>query len=148
MGRCYALVHAHGEPGGYLVTIALRDTAGCPLHSASRVVQARTTTEAEVQGAALAQAAAYELGARKLDVFLDDDAACEILAGAMPAPEEMSKAYFHARTSARKLGAVRARRMPQRLAQGLRHSAPGPPRTHTSKPRTLSLFDEEDATRG
>ena len=143
--QSYALVHTHGEPGAFLVTVALRDASGRPLHAVSRVVPARTSTEAAVHGAALAHAVAYELGARKLDVFLDDAQACEILAGAVPAPEEMSKAYFHARTSARKLGTVRARRMPAELARDLNRPMPTPSRQELRKPRTLSLFGGEDA---
>lgn len=142
-GQCYALVHVNGEPGGFLVGIAIRDAAGPPLYTTSRVVPARTPTEAAVQGAAYAHTAAYELGARRLDVFVDDAQACEILAGAVPAPEEMSKAYFHARTSARKLGTVRARRMPAELAQSLECFVRARPRRR--KPDTLSLFGGEDA---
>lgn len=145
LSRCHALVHIDGEPGRYVASVALRDGDRKTLYTASHALYVSSATEAALLAAAHAHAAAYDHRIRRLDVHIDDAAAVDVLSGRVPASDDLTKSYFRARTTARKLAQVRIYRLPENFAAGVRRLVrTGPVPQNGGSSETLSLFGQAD----
>ncbi len=143
---CRAVVRVDSTGGSFVSLVELRSRRGEILYTTRHQAGAGSAVEAALWGAYHAHSAAHTLGVRSLDVYLSEPDAVDILARRTQAPEGASKAFFWARTSARKLSRVNYHEISDAIRDEMRQLVltrePVLPPTST---RTLSLFGGETA---